>query len=274
MRRSRTMAFFAAVILCTCAAYGASVDKAELLSEHGLNADAKRELIDVMFSDAGAASKANALYLLGSIAFEERRVAAALESWKELVAKYPASSQAQLVSDKIAELAEIVGETADEAINNAVAQSYLRHADFWSKGKDRVFTIDSSWIPMVEAAGKWYDKVITEYPGSTAAKRAYRGKLRTLLGWEKPGRYGSSYGVKADFKKYMPQLLGTFESFESQFPSAGSLQAFRYQIAQAYWSNKDWASTRQWLNRIIEVADGADSFYTDLAERRLKKVEY
>jgi len=38
----------------------------------------------------------------------------------------------------------------------------------------------------------------------------------------------------------MPQLLKTFNQFEKEHPNASTLQAFRYQIAQAYWDNKNW----------------------------------
>jgi hypothetical protein len=72
----------------------------------------------------------------------------------------------------------------------------------------------------------------------------------------------------------MPQILETFASFEKDHPTASTLQGFRYQIAQAYWGNKDWAKTREWLNLIIKQSGEGDSFYKDLAERRLKKVEY
>jgi len=252
----------------------ASLQKATMYDEHGLRAEAKQELIDVIFSKASQNDKAEAYYLLGSIAFDERSISVALDSWKTLVAKYPKSKEATLVKGKISELAEIVGESAEESIKNAVAQSYLRHADFWSEDKDRIFRIDSSWIPNVESAIKWYDKVIAEFPKTPAAERAYKGKLRTLIGWKESGRYGDLHGVKGNFSKYMPQLIEAFAAFERDFPKAGSLQAFRYQIAQAYWSNKDWANTREWLNKIIEVAGDQDGFYKDLAERRLQKVEY
>lgn len=251
-----------------------SIKKAEMLIEHGLRSDAKNELVEIIHSDAEAEEKAEAYYLLGSIAFDERRLGTALRSWNSLVAEYPSSKHAALVKDKISELAEVVGETADEVINNVVAQSYLRHGDFWSEHKASAFTIDSSWIPNVESSIKWYDKVITEFPKSVAAKRAYEQKLRTLLGWEDPGRYGDTHGVQGHFDKYMPQLLVAFSSFEADFPGAGSLQAFRYQIAQAYWKNKDWKETREWLNRIISIAGDEEGFYKDLAERRLKNVEY
>ena len=97
--------------------------------------------------------------------------------------------------------------------------------------------------------------------------------MRTILGWKEIGQYGSSYGIRDDFKKYIPLLLSTFESFEKDHPSDSSLQAFRYQIAQSYWNNKKWNETRIWLNKIIENSDD-DTFYKDLAQRRLKKVEY
>lgn len=265
------MAIFNAVSLSASAA---SVSKAEAFVEYGLKSEAKRELIDVLFSDAQAKDKAAALYLLGSIAFDERRVTTALKSWKELVKKFPTSSYAKLVDGRIAELSEIVGKSTEATISNAVARSYLEHARFWSNGKDRVFNIDTSWLQSVEAAVEWYDKVIADFPGSIAAQRAFMEKLRTLLGWKEAGRYGSSHGVKANFNKYMPQVIKTFETFEAEFPDAGSIQAFRYQIAQVYWRNKDWASTRRWLNRILEAPKGTNSFYKDLAKRRLTKVEH
>ena len=265
---------FVLLFCTTCSAEVASVRKAEILNEHGLRAEATKELVDVLFGDAGVNEKAEAYYLLGSIAFNEKRITTALDTWTSLVEEYPNSKHAALVKDKISELAEIVGESTDEAINNVVAQSYLHHAEFWSEDKDSVFGIDSSWIPNVESAIKWYDKVIAEFPKSPAAERAYRGKLRTLLGWEESGRYSNTHGVKGNFNKYMPLLLEAFSSFEADLPRAGSLQAFRYQIAQAYWSNKDWERTREWLNRIITIAGDSESFYKDLAQRRLTKVEY
>lgn len=252
----------------------ASVEKAGMLIQHGLTQEAKTELIDVIFSNSSDADKAQSYYLLGSIAFDENRVSVALDSWRELVSKYPNSTQAKTVKERINELSEIVGESAKESVENAIAMSYLRHGDFWSRGKDNKFTVDSSWIPNVDAAIKWYDKVISEFPDSTASRIAYQGKLRTLLGWEDPGRYGEKHGVQSSFDIYMPQVLETFASFESDHPTASTLQAFRYQIAQAYWRNRDWAKTREWLNLIIMESGVGDSFYKDLSERRLQKVEY
>ncbi len=274
MKKTILISSFALTFFSTTSSYGASYQKAMMFNEHGLAKESKTELIDVIFSNALDGEKAKSFYLLGSIAFSENKISVALDSWRELVKKYPQSKEASLVQDRIKELSEIVGEMEKETIDNAVAQSYIRHGDFWSRGKDYKFTIDSSWIPQVEAATKWYDKTINEFPNSTASRVAYEEKMRTILGWEESGRYGIGYGVKKSFLQYMPQLLDTFEKFEKEHPNASSLQAFRYQIAQAYWSNKDWAKTREWLNLIIEKSGDADSFYKDAAQRRLQKIEH
>lgn len=256
-------------------AFAASLEKAEMLNQHGLIKESSIELIDVLF-DASVSedTKAKSYYLLGEIAFSDNRIAVALSTWRKLVKEYPNSEEAILVKDRIDELAEVVGEIKEESIKNAVAASYLRHANFWSKRKSEIFKIDSSWIPNVEAAVKWYDRIIKEFPDSTASRLAYQGKMRTILGWEEPGKYGSSHGIKKDYLQYIPILEAVFNDFEKEHPNAPSLQAFRYQIAQAHWGAKDFNKTREWLNLIIEKSGDKDTFYKDLANRRLLKVEY
>ena len=258
-------------LLVASASFAASIEKAIMLNQHGLTKEAKAELIDIVFSKSNDSSKAQAYYLLGSIAFEENKITVALDSWRDLSKKYPNSDQAKMVKDRINELAEIVGESAKESIENAVALSYLRHGDFWSEKKVKYLTVDLSWIPRFEPAIKWYDKVISEFPKSSASRVAYQDKMHTLMGW----REGDiKYGIRESFDKYMPQLLETFASFEKEHPNASTLQAFRYKIAQAYWGNKNWSKTREWLNLVIKESGEGDSFYKDLAERRLKKIEY
>ncbi len=206
--------------LALCGTAGAaSLQKAIMYNQHGLKEKAKGELIDLIFSRVSRSDKAEAYYLLGTIAFDEKKISVALDSWRTLVAKFPQSGKAKLVQGKISELAEIVGESTEKSIKNAVARSYLRHGDFWSKGRSRVFSIDGSWIPRVEAANKWYDKIIAEFPKTPAAELAYESKLKTLIGWR---RSGSSFGLSKS-RKYMPQLLETFAAFERDFPESGAL---------------------------------------------------
>ncbi len=116
-------------------------------------------------------------------------------------------------------------------------------------------------------------KVIKEFPGSDAAELAYERKLFALIGGKKLGE-DRTYGLGADYGKYMPQVLDTFSNFETAFANNSSLQAFRYQIAQAYWGHRDWANTRLWLQKMIEKSNGEPTFYTATAKARLQKVEY
>ena len=253
---------------------GLSVEKAQTLIKHGLTQDAKVILIDIIFSKSGDDQKAEAYFMLGNIAFEENKISLAFEMWNDLMDKYPDSEFSDIVNERKQELAGIFGELEEGLVEDVVALTYLRNGDFWSKGKSDIFMIDNSWISNVDAAVNWYDKAIKEFPKSSISRVAYESKLRTLLGWKESSYYGSSYGVKESFNKYMPQLLETFASFEKEHPEATTLQAFRYQIAQAFWSNRKWEETREWLNLIIEKSQTEDSFYKDLAERRLQKVEY
>ena len=270
--------FFTSVIASLLVGCGSkdtgSIQKANLLLENNLVGEAKKEFVQVIVSGGSKEKEATAYYQLGTLSFEENNIDGALKTWKTLVTQYPDSPEAEEVKDNIKELTQIVGETSKESINNAIAASYIKNGDFWSKNKKTVFTIDSSWIPNVESSVKWYDKVIAEYPKTVASKVAYKKKLRTILGWKDVGQYGSRYGINGDFGKYIPLLISTFESFEKDHPSDSSIQAFRYQIAQAYWNNKYWGETRLWLNKIIKESKDDDTFYKDLAERRLKKVEY
>ena len=247
--------------------FSASYQKAEMFNEHGLVGESKTELINIIFSGGSITEKAQAYYLLGLMAYTEKKISAALKSWRELAEKYPETKEAKLVKDRVKELSEIVGGIENGPIKNAVAQLYLSHGDFWSKGTGYNLTIDTSLMPYVEAAVKWYDKVIQEFPNSSESRIAYKGKMRALLGWKE---HGNSYGIRRSFSTYMPQLLQTFHQFAKEHPNASTLQAFRYQIAQAYWDNKKWNKSREWLNVIIKKAGDMDSFYKDSAMRRLK----
>ena len=121
------------VLVLTSTAIGSSLEKAKMLRRHGLIPEAKKELIEVIFSKQNPKDKAEAYYTLGSVAFQEKDISAALETWSQLVADFPESDQAKLVKDRINQLSEIVDEESRAVVDNAVAQSYLRHADFWSK---------------------------------------------------------------------------------------------------------------------------------------------
>lgn len=260
----------------SCSRYGAAqeLDLAKDYYLHGLKPKAMEVFIELYHNPKTlAATKAEALYYMGQIAFDESNYSTAVDDWARLVKDYPTSKHATELKDRLTQLREVFAKVSDASVSSAVAQSYIRNGDFWSES-DQKFAIDTSWMPMVEVAVEWYDKVIAEFPGSDAAELAYQRKMFALLGWKELREYGSSYGLKSNFAKYMPIVLKTFAEFEAAFPASPYLQAFRYQIAQGYWSNKDWASTREWLNKIIESGKGQPSFYTVAARARLNKIEY
>jgi tetratricopeptide (TPR) repeat protein len=275
----RTLLFSAALLIVLASvgnsfAFGQSVEVAKDYSQHGLNEKAKDILISALHnSGTTPANKAKALYLLGTISFDEGRVSVALTDWQTLIKEFPQTPEAKEISARLAQLNEMVTKLSDGNVTSAVARSYLSNGNFWSKGESK-FVIDSSWLPQIELATEWYDRVILEFPGSDAAELAYEKKVIALLGSREIGRDGESYGLKADYNKYLPQVLGTFAAMESAFPTNSSLQALRYQIAQAYWGHKDWANTRLWLQTIIDKSNGEHTFYTELAKARLTKIEF
>ena len=218
-------------------------------------------------------SKAEALYWLGNISFEESSYSTAFEDWKKLVSDYPTSKYADEIKGRLEQLKDVIQQVSEENITSSIARSYLRNGDFWSKAESK-FIIDNSWLPNVELACEWYDRVIKEFSGINAAEEAYKQKLFALFGWVETGRYAESYGLRKDFDKYIPQILQTFQEYETNFPASSMLQGFRLQIAQAYWHKKDWNKTREWLQRIIDSSKGLTTFYSETAKARLKKVEY
>lgn len=251
-----------------------SISLAKDFYNHNLNEKALETFIIIYnTANVNADEKSEALFYMGQITFDEGRFSIALDDWQKLIKDFPTSKRAIEIKDRLIQLKDVFSKSVDENISSSVAQSYIKNGDFWSKS-DRMFSIDGSWMPEVELATDWYDKAIKEFPATYAAELAYQRKLFALIGWEKTSQYGSDYGVMGDFKKYMPLLLQTFESFEASFPESAYLQGFRYQIAQAYWSKKDWPNTRLWLNKIIEKGEGQPSFYSETAKARLNKVEY
>lgn len=225
----------------------ASIQKAILLKAHGLNEDAKRELINLIFDEnAKGKDKPRAYYLLGEIAFDENRIQSAIKTWGYIVKEYPNSDEALIVKERMDEVSKVTLAVYTESIESAdysVAKLYLKNAEFWSDGKDDRWMIDSSWIPKIEFALKWYDKVISEFPRSEVTRSAYIGKMRTLLSWREFHKELIDISddivgkliASAIFRIYIGQIVDTFHNFEKDFPNDITLQACRFQIGQAYF---------------------------------------
>ena len=261
----------------------ASIQKAILLKAHGLNDDAKRELIDLIFDEnAKGKDKPRAYYLLGEIAFDENRIQSAIKTWGYIVEEYPNSDEALIVKERMDEVSKVTLAVYTESFESADysrAKVYLKNAEFWSEDKDDRWMIDASWIPKVEFALKWYDKVISEFPKDEAARIAYIGKIRTLLSWtefneefkDKP--WGAA--AREAFPTYIGQVIDAFRNFEKDFPNDITLQACRFQIGQAYWSivgGNDLEQAKIWFEEVIANSEKNDTFYRQIAEARKNEI--
>lgn len=65
----------------------------------------------------------------------------------------------------------------------------------------------------------------------------------------------------------------TFRMFESTFPDSAKLQPLRYLIGQTYWIGEETEKARHWFSKVIEVDREENTFYRDLAFRRLQYLE-
>lgn len=251
-----------------------ALDIANDYYRHDLNLIAKEKFLSI-YHDPGSSvdEKAKALYIVGQIIFEEGDYSLALEDWELLITKFPDSEYAKQIAKIYSQISDIV--TFDSSRNSItlVARAYLQNGDFWSNA-DREFTIDSSWMPSVEIAVKWYDKVLKEFPNTPSAEVAYRRKLFALLGSSNSDDNQKAFGLKENFKKYIPVVLQTFSGFEKDFPKSAYMQGLRYQIAQAYWTEGYTKSAKTWLKKIITCGDGKETFYTETAKARLKNLKF
>ena len=162
--------------LCACnnSEPADTVPRALLLKQHGLVDEAKGMFIQIAHSDADDSSKATSLYHLGLIAFDERRLQTALDTWNSLTDQYPKSTEAELVSEQIDYLAQEIADLSSDIVSDVTARLYLKHAEFWSGDiKRTTWLIDNSYLDNIKLACDWYDKVIREFPETHGARKAH-----------------------------------------------------------------------------------------------------
>ena len=255
-----------AVLVLAGVIEGASIEKAKMLNTHGLKDAAKQELIDVIFGTSGTEAKADAYYYLGNIALTERKITAAISTWRELVEKYPNSKRVVEVQQQIEVLRVGLSDTLDTALGNMEAQLYLQNAEFLGMHYvSNNFVISTADLPRIEAGFKWLDKVIAEFPGTAEAEKAYKYKFFRLYNEVNPLSY------EHIFTNNMNKLISLFEEFKAAFPKSTSLQMFRFQIAQLYITHEmEVKAAAPWLNKIIETEGDRDSLYKQIAQYRLK----
>lgn len=124
-------------------------------------------------------------------------------------------------------MAHEIADLSSDIVSDVTARLYLKHAEFWSGDiKRSTWSIDTSYLNNIKLACEWYDKIIREFPETSAARKAHIEKFRTILGEE---------GIQLSFVRFIESLLTAYHEFEKAFPGDENLPAMKYQIAQAYW---------------------------------------
>jgi tetratricopeptide (TPR) repeat protein len=243
--------------------FAQDVDWARDLYVHGLKGRAMETYIAILHTpSSAAAAKAEALYYMGQMSFEDGSFATAMNDWEKLVADYPESPRAAELKDRFTQLQEVYSKVSDPPIDSVVARSYIKNGDFWAGGERR-FSVITTLLPNIDLGAAWYQRVIEEFPGTEAADVAMQRKVFLWLGF-----------VDDDYPRNLNGLLDTFKEYETAFPRDENTQAFRYQISQVYWRHGDWLSATAWLNKIIQAAGGKNTFYTDMAKARLENMHH
>jgi outer membrane protein assembly factor BamD (BamD/ComL family) len=251
------------------------IKRAQTQFDHGLVEDSKRTLLAVYFDESVSdLERAEALYWLSSFAIHEDRVDTAAEDLKRLSTEFKTTERGKQAAEMLTQLRPVLTSFRKDEVILPAASSLLRNGDFWSRDAHG-FVIDSSWLPKEDMAAEWYDRVIRSFPRSSPAEEAYAKKIMALLGWEDRGVYSTtSFGAKRDFDPYISAATTTFQELQREFPESAYLQPLRYQIAQAYWSERKWDGARDWLNRVVAAKKTDGDFYAQAARNRLQKLKY
>jgi tetratricopeptide (TPR) repeat protein len=237
------------------------VDWARDLYVHGLKSRAMEIYVAILHTPkSSAAAKAECLYYMGQMSFEDGSFATAMNDWEKLVAEFPDSPHAAELKDRFTQLQEVYSKAADPPIDSVVARSYIKNGDFWAGGERR-FPMETKLLPNIDLGAAWYERVIQEFPGTEAADLAMQRKVFLWLDF-----------VETDYPRNVSGLLEAFAAYEAAFPKDENMQAFRYQISEVYWRHGDWLTTTQWLNKIIAASGGRNTFYSDMARARLENM--
>lgn len=236
-----------------------SVSRGLMLKMHGLEVDAKRAFIDLLYNDmAHEEDKADALYQLGLIAFNNKDIGLATETWGLLIDEFPNTEKSRTVSAGIKYLLEdydvLVLESAkeeirdrEEVMRDALAQSYLLNAQFWW-APPKQWGIYTSHINQFTMAREWYDKVVTEFPGTDAAKKAmsyrfmlykdgmevYRKERQLSFDKKKEEIPNAVLELSQDFEPRILPLIHEYNKFVEDFPGDAVAHIMELQIAQEY----------------------------------------
>ncbi len=261
-----------------------NVAKAEMFFTHGLVDDAKREAIHALFATDNEAAKAPARMLLARISAAENRLTDAAALWTSVVQAAPDSDDGRLAKKLLEQCGSSLAWVGNDPVPNALAARYLDTARFWLGRLDATFPIDTTWIDTEASAVHWLDRVIAEFPGTAAAEVAHEYRVRAFLGVpaDASGQGGSgALGAvtrpshphaeqRRRFLDFMKQAESALVAMQTAFPRSNRLQRLRFLIVDAYWRIDDRQSAAPWLQAMLSAAGDVETFWSQLAQLRLK----
>lgn len=191
------------------------------------------------------------MYQLGLIAFNNKDIGLATETWGILIDEFPNTEKGRTVSAGIKYLLEdydaLVLESAKEEVSDVSAQSYLLNAQFWWD-PPKQWGIYTSHINQFTMAREWYDKIVTEFPRTDAAKKAmsykfmlykdgmevYRKERQLSFDKKKEEIPNAILELSQDFEPRILPLIHEYNKFVEDFPGDAVAHIMELQIAQEY----------------------------------------
>ena len=274
-------------------ANSAKLEKAVALNEHGHSGAARLELISLIYGPASrltldSEDRAAALHLLGEISLEDDELSGTLSAWGLLVKEYPDSQLAESVRDKIADVEADFHRQLSDLKSEAQATLHFAIAEAWLKAAGaETPSVDTSFISDEEAAIDWLSLTIEKFPGTSHAELAYERMVeyqlavankKALFYMELQSTIDelnldvAPSPLPAETSMLVRRSESILVRFQSAFPESGKLQRLRYLIGQSNWLVGDMEKARYWLTKVIEEDRDVNTFYRDLAFRRLQNL--
>ncbi len=249
---------------------------------HGFNEEARLELINLVYGPNSwlnqQGQRADALYLLGEISLEDDDLSGTIAVWDALIDEYPTSKLAIQVQEQIDGIRRDFNRRLVDLESSIEANRYLEIADEWLAAAEiPAPIIDISYIPGGEATFDWFNLIIERFPGTSHAELAYERMIEN--------RTTAYRSVVNDFSTLSPESLirmqaiasngaqvseEIFDDMQENFLDSDRLQRLRFLIGQAYWIGEDLEEAGNWFSKVIEEDSDANTYYRDLAFRRLQ----
>ena len=125
MKRNIFFYISAISLLTVSCSHSGSAQELDLAKDyylHGLKSKALEVFIELYHDPKSvAATKAEALYYMEQIAFDESNYSTAVDDWTRLVKDHPTSKRATELKGRLTQLREVFAKVSDASVSSAVA---------------------------------------------------------------------------------------------------------------------------------------------------------